>query len=404
MYRRYCLIAILPMRGNMSVLRLSWRIEPVSRQTMRWGPLMSINASWLRMFIEMARRYGLPAGDTLALGVQDVMFDHETGAALLKERGMAVKTLAVDERTYALSRNQRQFTQNPKHYMGVKDLFKMMGHKSLDTLDAFEMDGPDLLWDLTKPIPKKWHNKYDLLFDIGVLEHTSDIFQALENAANLVKIGGWIVLYLPMVSPINTCMYHPNPPFYYDILAANGFHNMDGWINWMPDWDQQNDIRTIWLNFKYNDDVYIWQPRFYTVMLFVAQKREHIGEFHPVLQNFYKEWFAGEPLLSSGREACSLKQAGLSEHGAIASALSKRPAFVRALMGSFSDKPERVGVWSYPTVKSEPNPDQLTRFPPNDSGVPYAPSYIVLPVDSRLQADIPEQMVVGSPLREQLYL
>ena len=362
---------------------------------------MSINASWLRMFIEMGRRYGFPSGDTVALGVQDVMFDHETAAELLKERGVSFAPLAVGERTYAYTRNQRQYNKNPNHYMGVKDLYKMLGHRSLKTLDAFENDGPDLLWDLCKPIPNEWHNSHDLLFDIGVLEHTSDIFQALENAANLVKVGGWIVLYLPMVSPINTCLYHPNPPFYYDILAANGFHNMDGWINWMPDWDQQNDIRTIWLNFKYNDDVYIWQPRFYTVMLFVAQKREHVGEFRPVLQNFYKEWFAGERRLFSGSDEPLWKQAGLSEQAAVVAAQAKRHPFVRALLQAFRGN---ASVWSHPTTKSEPTAAQLSRFPLNDQGVPYAPAFTVLPVDSRVQADIPEQMIVGSPPREQLYL
>ena len=367
---------------------------------------MSVNASWLRMFIEMARRHGFPAADSIALGVQDVMFDHETGAELLKERGASVRPLAAEQRTYALTRNQLQFTQDPKHYMSVKDLFKMMGHRSLVTLDAFENDGPDLLWDLCKPIPDAWHNAYDLLFDIGVLEHTSDIFQALENVANLVKVGGWIVLYLPMVSPINSCVYHPNPPFYYDILAANGFHNMDGWINWVPDWDQHNDIRTIWLNFKYNDDVYIWRPRFYTVMLFIAQKRGHVGEFRPVLQNYYKEWFAGERVFSSDREEPLWKQAGLSEHGAIASTQPKRPAFIRELLKSFAGKAttERMSVWSHPTAKSEPTAAQLSRFPLGDYGVPYAPNYTVLPVDSQPQTDIPEQMIAGSPPREQLYL
>ena len=362
---------------------------------------MSINASWLRMFIEMARRYGFPSGDTIALGVQDVMFDHETAAELLKERGLRVVPLAAGERTYGFTRNQRQYNQNPNHYMGVKDLFKMMGHSSLKTLDAFENDGPDLLWDLCKPIPAAWHNSYDLLFDIGVLEHTSDIFQSLENAANLVKVGGWIVLYLPMASPINTCMYHPNPPFYYDILAANGFHHMDGWINWMPDWDQQNDIRTIWLNFKYNDDVYIWQPRFYTVMLFVAQKREHVGEFRPVLQNFYKAWFAGERVLSSSSDESLRQQAGLSAQAAIASAQSKRHPFVRALLQRFG---ATASIWSHPTAKSEPTAAQLNRFPLNDLGAPYAPAFTVLPAGSRGQTDIPEQMIVGSPPREQLYL
>jgi hypothetical protein len=260
---------------------------------------MSINASWLRQFLEMGQRHGFAGGAALALGVQDVMFNHETAEALLQERCVPLTSVPAESRTYSLSRNQRQFTTNSRHYMALKDLFHMLGYESLQTLDAFENDKPDHLWDLSTPIPSSWHQRYDLLFDIGVLEHTSDIFQALENAANLVKVGGWMVLYLPMVSPINTCMYHPNPPFYFDILAGNGFERFDAWINWMPDWDQRNDVRTIWLNFKYNDDVYIWRPRFYTIMLFIAQKREHVGSFKPVLQNFYKEWFAGTKLLAT---------------------------------------------------------------------------------------------------------
>jgi SAM-dependent methyltransferase len=262
---------------------------------------MSVNASWLRMFIEMRKRHTLE-GKPLALGVQDVMFTHETAEALLNERAVDCASIPVVNRRYHLSRNQKQFTSNPNHYMCVKDLFFMMGFDSLDTLDAFNNDEPDIEWDLCQPIPKEMHNRYDLLFDIGVLEHTSDIFQALENVGNLVKPGGWIILYLPMVSPINSSMYHPNPPFYFDILSGNGFGDFDGWINWMPDWDQQNDIRTIWLNYQYNDDVYIWRPRYFTVMWFMARKLKHVGEFRPVLQNFYKEWHAGMELFGTSQE------------------------------------------------------------------------------------------------------
>jgi hypothetical protein len=147
--------------------------------------------------------------------------------------------------------------------------------------------------------------------------------------------------------------------------------------------------------------VYIWQPRFYTVMLFVAQKREHVGEFRPVLQNFYKEWFAGERRLFSGSDEPLWKQAGLSEQAAVVAAQAKRHPFVRALLQAFRGN---ASVWSHPTTKNEPTAAQLSRFPLNDQGVPYAPAFTVLPVDSRVQADIPEQMIVGSPPREQLYL
>ena len=365
---------------------------------------MSVNASWFRMFFEKHRQHNFGTGDVVALGVQDVMFPHDVAAQLFQERQFPYQVVPPAERTYALSRNQKQFTQDPNHYMGIKDLFRMAGHKSLVTLDAFENDGPDVLWDLCQPIPKEWHNKYDVLFDIGVLEHTSDIFQALENVANLVKVGGWIALYLPMVSPINSCIYHPNPPFYFDILSAHGFHNFDAWINWMPDWDQQNDIRTVWLNYKYNDDVYIWRPRYYTIMFCMAQKREYVSEFKPVLQNYYKEWFAGSKLFDTKQE--DLLKAGLSDLAATTIVQRKRSSFAADLINRLSGRgPTRAkNLWSHPTAMSTPTAAQIARFPLNEFGVPHAPECITTPIDSRPQLDIPEQMTVGSPAREQLYL
>jgi hypothetical protein len=124
-----------------------------------------------------------------------------------------------------------------------------------------------------------------------------------------------------------------------------------------------------------------------------------------VLQNYYKDWFAGERLFSSGEEP-SWKLAGLSEYGIAAWTQSNRPGFARTLLKSFARKAtsEHASVWSHPTERSEPTAAQLNRFPLNDYGVPSAPNYLVVPVDSQPQTDIPEQMLVGSPPREQLYL
>lgn len=339
---------------------------------------MSVNASWWRMFLEMRKRHRFFAGDVMALGVQDVMFTHDVAETLFRERDVEFYSLPNPARNYHLSRNQRQFTDNQNHYMDIKDLFRMMPYK-LSTLDAFENDKPDYQWDLCQPIPEAWHKKYDLLFDIGVLEHTADIFQALENVGNLLKVGGWMILYLPMVSPINSCMYHPNPPFYFDILSGNGFHNIHAWINWMPDWDQQNDIRTIWLNYQYNDDVYIWRPRYYTVMFCIAQKRQHAPSFKPVLQNYYKDWHGGE-------------------------ALFQREGTHAPVLGASAARQQHAYNWVHVTASGSPTAEQVAHFPLSELGVPYSDAPVVAPVDSLPQTHIPEQMLVGAPPREQLYL
>jgi len=341
------------------------------------------------MFHEMRRRHDIHLNETLCLGVQDVMFTHGQAQEICADRKVSFMPLPREERRYSLSRNQKQLTSDPAHYMTVHDLFRMIGGQ-VTTLDAFPQPGLDVHWDLCVPVPDSMHQKYDLLFDIGCLEHTADIFQALENVGNCVKVGGWLVLYLPLVSPINTCMYHPNPPFYFDILAGNGFHNFDAWINWMPDWDPLNDIKTIWLNFKYNDDVFVWKDRYYTVMKFLAQKREHVGIFRPVLQNYYQEWFSGKKLLAQTSEKNLPVKSG------------HKPFLERVFQRFRPGEGPSAPVFPA-TAASKATDTQRQRFPQSIGNLPYAEK-IFVPEVGPTRKDIPEQMAVGSPVREALYL
>lgn len=329
---------------------------------------MSINASWLRMFLEMRRRHDFTRGAVACLGVQDAMFTHAVAAELIAERGVEPVTIPTNERRFHYSRNQRQFSPDPRHYMSIHDLFRMLGYDKIDALDAFPNDGPDLLWDLNNPVPAEWHGQYDLLFDIGVLEHVADIFQAIENVGALVRVGGWLCLNVPLLSPINTCFFHPNPPFYFDVLSANGFDSFDCWINWMPDWDQRHDIRTMWLNYQYNDDVEIARPHFFTTLFLMARKREHVENFKPVLQNFYRNWHAGQPLMPSAPEADSAAST----------------------------------AWRFPTAGSALTEEQRRFLAVESHGIAIAPVPIHAPITARPQPGIAEQMIAGG--REQLYL
>jgi SAM-dependent methyltransferase len=250
---------------------------------------MSVNASWLRMFLEMHKQYRF-RGNVVIWGVQDVHMNHDEAAELMRERGVPYVDIPESERGFMLSKNQQQWTSDPRRFMATKDLFRMMGFTSTKTLDAFPDDKPDILCDLSQPLPEEYKHKFDLLIDIGVIEHTSNGFQALENAGNLLKVGGHFVSLTPLISPIQAAIFHPNPPFYYDILSANGFDNFKSYITWMPDWDQHTDIRAIWLEYQYDDAVSIFRPHYYTSFFVVTRKTRHVNKFRTVLQNYYIKW------------------------------------------------------------------------------------------------------------------
>lgn len=254
-----------------------------------------INESWLRMFLEMRKRYHFH-GAVLLLGSQDVVFSHDTAEAVFSVVGAPFHPIPEQHRFYKLSKAQKILTTNDRYYMSVKDLFKMMSFEFCEILDAFPNEKPDILHDLNYPIDISYHDKYDLVIDIGTMEHVCDVRQALENVVMMVKTGGCVVLLLPMVtSPmIDSSFYLMNPPFFFDILSANGFNEFSAYINWLSMDSHAMDQRTIWLEYIYGDHVEVCRPSYYTQMMFLGIKVRRQETFVPVLQGFYVRYHSDE--------------------------------------------------------------------------------------------------------------
>jgi SAM-dependent methyltransferase len=346
---------------------------------------MSINASWLRIFLEMRKRYDFN-GHVVVWGVQDVDMTHAEAADVIRERGYSCTDIPESSRKYMLSKSQQQWSSDPHHFMDTKDLFYMLRFTRALTLDAFAHENPDILCDLNQPLPDKYKRKFDLLIDIGVIEHTSNGFQALENAANLLRPGGHLVCFTPLFFPIQTAIFHPNPPFYYDILSANGFGNFTSYINWIPDWDQHTDIRTIWLSYQYDDAVEVFREHYYTGFFVVAKKLEHVEKFRTVLQKYYVKWHNESGIPQPG----NLPASELSNI-AVGPSEPTLNACQGELSAPESTVPEHCVV---PQYRIEVSPG---------TWAPYAPRSIIPEPRHGLQS-IPERMFAGNPPREQLYL
>lgn len=64
--------------------------------------------------------------------------------------------------------------------------------------------------------------QFDLVLDCGTTEHCFNIGQALMNAANAVKEGGYI-LHTPPLNMINHGFYCLQPTLFYDFYTQNGW-------------------------------------------------------------------------------------------------------------------------------------------------------------------------------------
>jgi len=75
-------------------------------------------------------------------------------------------------------------------FKDLKRLITSKGIKNILTLDLFDVRA-DLRYDLNLPVPEFEHNKYNLVFDIGTLEHIFDTRQTIENCLRMIKKGGF---------------------------------------------------------------------------------------------------------------------------------------------------------------------------------------------------------------------
>jgi SAM-dependent methyltransferase len=95
-------------------------------------------------------------------------------------------------------------------------LWKALGVKKIESLDYSDFEGADIVHDLNKPIPKKYQEKYDLVFDGGTLEHVFDVKTSMTNAYNLLAPGGTFM----SMSPGNNFFAHGFYQFSPDLVFS----------------------------------------------------------------------------------------------------------------------------------------------------------------------------------------
>jgi hypothetical protein len=100
---------------------------------------------------------------------------------------------------------------------GSPDPYSLIG--GLTCVDAIAHDGREVVADLNHPHD---FGEFDLVIDAGTTEHCFNVGQAIVNAANAVKVGGYI-LHTNPVSMGNHAFYNFCPTLMWDFYKANGF-------------------------------------------------------------------------------------------------------------------------------------------------------------------------------------
>ena len=171
------------------------------------------------------------------------------------------------------------------------ELFKQLGFREVNSLDYYPHEKPTFTLDLNKPLPNKYHEKYDLVYDGGTMEHCFNVPMVFENTIKFLKKGGTIIHVNPMSGQVGHGFYQFSPTLYFDYYSTNGFDNLKLTI-YVQD---KNKKEYTYEGLENNLNKFYNVPRCFVGMRafvhFSAKKIRHIDKIKYPVQAFYKNHF-----------------------------------------------------------------------------------------------------------------
>jgi hypothetical protein len=152
-------------------------------------------------FLRSEVKRGLELGCMLTLGHQAIYTDRDAYRSLMMSLGISCQEMVFAD-----------------------DLFRGLGAKSVDVMDASNYEGANVLHDLNEPVDRELVEKYDCVFDGGSLEHVFNFPAAVKNCLEMVKVGGHFITITPTNAFCGHGFYQFSPELFYSALCAeNGF-------------------------------------------------------------------------------------------------------------------------------------------------------------------------------------
>lgn len=102
-------------------------------------------------------------------------------------------------------------------------VLKMLGADNVYAADVSNYENPDFVFDLNEPVGTDYENRFDVILDLGTLEHVFDVPTALENIVRMLKPGGIVILGYPVSNSIDHGFYSFSPTLFFDYFSVNGF-------------------------------------------------------------------------------------------------------------------------------------------------------------------------------------
>lgn len=163
---------------------------------------MGVHKATATLLCNLSQR-GLLSGTLLQLGVQSISAE--------------AKDLIRQTFISASQQNLTEFSS------GKKRFWHSLGFSEVKSLDISEFEGAEIICDLNKPVESNLHERFDVVFDGGTLEHIFDTKSALLNIDSFLKVDGLVIHEVPCSNAVDHGFYSFSPTFFQDYYPNQGY-------------------------------------------------------------------------------------------------------------------------------------------------------------------------------------
>lgn len=175
---------------------------------------MGVQPATVALLFE-AHRLGVNFNETLTLGRQDLLCSPPYLARVFKKFNLWPSGMSEEEFEKRIHRNP--YLADP--------VFSLLGAKSVSALDFSDFEGANIIHDLNLPLPTELREKFDVVFDGGLLEHVFNFPTAMKSVMELTRVGGHLLIATTANNYCGHGFYQFSPELFYRVLSEeNGYH------------------------------------------------------------------------------------------------------------------------------------------------------------------------------------
>jgi hypothetical protein len=125
--------------------------------------------------------------------------------------------------------------------MSDKEFFKLLGFEGVFSCDVSAYEKADVILDLNLPVPQELHERFDVIYDGGTMEHIFNVPRVIANIHAMLKAGGRVIHIAPASNMVDHGFYSFSPTFFSDYYKANSYELLTLYLfecfSWTGNWD-----------------------------------------------------------------------------------------------------------------------------------------------------------------------